>query len=505
MQRFILKIDKYDLGFVGLLVIVLLFFNFHHYFFLPPQGVHFIRQTDSLSFVNNYYENGFHFFKPSIYNLMSTNGNAACEFPIIYYFTAFLYLLFGEKEFLLKSIHLIIFLIGLFHVYKMSFLHLKNHLYAYLIPLFILSSTSLVYYSFNYLPDSAALGFAFSGWYFIYQFKDSKENKYLLFSTLFFALSSLLKVTYLVQPIAAYGMLLMVYFFSPLKTELDKKVLKKLTLFFGGALLLVICWNSFVLFYNSKNNSTYFTTDILPIWDLSPAERIIYWEDILGEWYKKYLAETSFHFFIAIGLFMLFNIRKVSISLRWNLLFLVCGSFIYFILFFLQFRFHDYYFLLFFPLIVFLLIAFFESFQKTILNTKGIVFFNLVALVIIVAGLNYARMKTAERYQNGNDSVSRIGFVLRKNILNLNRLQIPRNSKVIIGPDLSVSGGLNYLHRKGWVLNRSTDVTVEKINELKSFGADYFIQVQDYKKYEKNLEKVGALIFKNKDLSVYKF
>ena len=286
---------------------------------------------------------------------------------------------------------------------------------------------------------------------------------------------------------------------------MDKKVLKKLTLFFGGALLLVICWNSFVLFYNSKNNSTYFTTDILPIWDLSPAERIIYWEDILGEWYKKYLAETSFHFFIAIGLFMLFNIRKVSISLRWNLLFLVCGSFIYFILFFLQFRFHDYYFLLFFPLIVFLLIAFFESFQKTILNTKGIVFFNLVALVIIVAGLNYARMKTAERYQNGNDSVSRIGFVLRKNILNLNRLQIPRNSKVIIGPDLSVSGGLNYLHRKGWVLNRSTDVSVEKINELKSFGADYFIQVQDYKKYEKNLEKVGALIFKNKDLSVYKF
>ena len=504
MKGFLFKIDKYDLDFLGLLVSVLLFFNFHHYFFLPPQGVHFIRQTDSLSFVNNYYENGFRFFNPSIYNLMSTNGNAACEFPIIYYFTAFLYLVFGEKEFLLKTIHLIIFLIGLFHVYKLSFLLLKNHLYAYLIPLFILSSTSLAYYSFNYLPDSAALGFAFSGWYFIYQFKDSKDNKYLLYSTLFFVLSSLLKVTYLVHPIAAYGMILMVYFFSPLKSELEKKMLKKMTLFFGGALLLVLCWNSFVLFYNSKNNSTYFTTNILPMWNLSPAERMIYWKDILGEWYKKYLAETSFHFLIVIGLFMLFNIKKVSILLRWNLSFLVSGSLIYFILFFLQFRFHDYYFLLFFPLIVFLLIAFFESFQKTILNTKGIVVFNLAVIVIIVAGLNYARMKTAERYKNGNDSVSQIGFLLRRNILNINHLQIPKKSRVIIGPDLSVSGGLNYFHRNGWVLNKYTDISVEKINELKSFGADYFFLIQSNSFAEKEIEKVGTLIFKNKDILVYK-
>jgi hypothetical protein len=47
----------------------------------------------------------------------------------------------------------------------------------------------------------------------------------------------------------------------------------------------------------------------------------------------------------------------------------------------------------------FLLIAFFESFQKTILNTKGIVVFNLAVIVIIVAGLNYARMKKSTHHQ----------------------------------------------------------------------------------------------------------
>jgi len=254
MRRFLLKIDKYDLGFLGVLLGVFYFFNFHHYFFLPSQGVHFIRQTDSLSFVSNYYENGFHFFEPSIYNLMSVNGKAVCEFPLIYYCTSLLYLIFGEKEFLLKTIHLAIFFIGLFHVYKLSFLILKKHLYAYLIPLFILSSTSLVYYSFNYLPDSAALGFAFSGWYFIYRFKEDKRFKLLLFSTLFFCLSSLLKVTYLVHPIAAYAMVFMGEILSKSNNKMDKKAFLKLTLLYGISFVLVLLWNVFVLNYNAINN-----------------------------------------------------------------------------------------------------------------------------------------------------------------------------------------------------------------------------------------------------------
>ena len=349
MTRFFLKIDKYDLGFIGLLAVVLLFFNFQHYLFLPPQGVHFIRQTDSLSFVSNYFENGFHFFQPATYNLMSFNGNAACEFPIIYYFTALLYLIFGEKEFLLKLIHLTIFFIGLFHTYKLSFLILKNYFQAYLIPLFILSSTSLVYYSFNYLPDSAALGFALSGWYFIYRFKDEATIKILLFATVFFGLSSLLKVTYLVHPISAYAMIFISYFSSNSTFKIDKKVFLKLTLFFIISFSIVVLWNLYVLYYNDKNTSLYFTTNILPMWELSVSERAIYWKEILGEWYKKYLAETSYHFFIVCCFFSVFTIKRVKRELIWVLAFLFLGSLVYFILFFIQFRYHDYYSLLFFP------------------------------------------------------------------------------------------------------------------------------------------------------------
>ena len=176
----------------------------------------------------------------------------------------------------------------------MTFLILKDPFYAFLVPLFILSSTSLVYYSFNFLPDIAALGFAFSGWYYIFKFKENNNTKTLVISTLFFTLSSLIKVTYLINPLSVLGMFLVERFISQ-KTERNN--FKKIGLIFSISFFIVLLWNVFVFYYNTINQSTYFTTSILPIWDLTSTEKVIYWNEILGEWYKKYLAETSFHVF----------------------------------------------------------------------------------------------------------------------------------------------------------------------------------------------------------------
>ena len=74
-----------DIGFVLLLIICFYFLNFHSYFFAQPQGVHFNRQIDGLSFVSNYYHNGFDFFHPELYNLiikeknMENNNQNECD------------------------------------------------------------------------------------------------------------------------------------------------------------------------------------------------------------------------------------------------------------------------------------------------------------------------------------------------------------------------------------------------------------------------------------------
>lgn len=503
MKRMLSKSKSFDICFISLLIALFYFFNFQNYFFLHPQGVHFIRQTDSLSFVSNYYNNGFHFFSPSLYNLSSINGNGVCEFPILYYLSSLLYLVFGEKEFILKLIHLLIFFTGLFHVYKLSYLVLKDYMYSYIVPFFILSSTSLVYYSFNFLPDIAALGFAFSGWYFGFKFKENKVNKHLIFSILFFLISSLLKVTYLINPFAFLGISFIEFLLIKKEDTNRRKIILKQFYYFGISFLVVITWNVFVIFYNLKNQSTYFTTSILPIWDLTIQELSIYWNDILSEWYKKYLAETSFHVLVVVLIFITIFFKKIPKNFTVALLFLTFGTLSYFLLFFQQFRFHDYYYLLFFPFIIFILLSFFQVWKQLFKNNLVQNILKFIFLVIIASGLNYSRIKLKERYSKGNDLNSKIGFQILKNKKFIDDVKIPKDSKVLIGLDLSVNGGLYFIKRKGWSINNADDITNEKIKFFKSLGADFFILVNDPKS-QNRLDDVGRKLFKNRDISIYK-
>ncbi len=67
-------------SFIGLLLIYYLFAGTFWQLFEFPQGIHFIRQTDSLSFLSNYYHFAAGFFEPQVFNLSSTDGKAANEF-----------------------------------------------------------------------------------------------------------------------------------------------------------------------------------------------------------------------------------------------------------------------------------------------------------------------------------------------------------------------------------------------------------------------------------------
>ena len=117
------------------------FLGYHNVFFRGPYGMHFMRQTDSLSFVSQYFNNGFHLFDPQLFNLKNIDGRAACEFPILYYITSLLYIIIGKKLFLLKFIYLLISFTGLFYVYRLSYLILKDQIYAIFTALFLCTST----------------------------------------------------------------------------------------------------------------------------------------------------------------------------------------------------------------------------------------------------------------------------------------------------------------------------------------------------------------------------
>ena len=181
------------------------------------------------------------------------------------------------------------------------------------------------------------------------------------------------------------------------------------------------------------------------------------------------------------------------------------GSICYFLLFFVQFRFHDYYFLLFSPVLIFLLILGVQNVQSLKLKVVYQIILKVFLLLIVVAGMNYSRIKVGERYQNGNDVHSKVGFILKKNGLLISKLKIPTDSKVIIVPDLSINGGLYFLKLKGWNINSKNDLTEEKIRDLKEKGADFMFVVDKDSTLLNIGKKFGTPILKNDDLTIYKF
>ncbi len=442
--------------------------------FLHPQGIHFIRQTDSLSFASNYFRFENRFFNPQVYNLSSDNGNAANEFPLLYYIVSLFYKLFGEHDFVLRILNLSISVAGFYALYKIIGRIVGDCFYTLFITFILLGSTVLMYYSNNYLPDPAALSFAIIGWWVIFEGIHSKSHtiKWPL-AFLFFTLSSLIKVTYLINPVAA--VLSYTIFVSYNKHEHNSAIKHvNLWLAFAVNLLLVAWWwFVFVKAYNSSNNELYFLTTIRPIWDMSSNEMNVV-IDAIRSWRNDYFYFNTYYLFglLLAGLFFLkredyFLIAVASI--------LLLGSVFFVLMFFAQFRDHDYYFLVLFIPLVFTFVLLFKSLFRRFRRFFESVYFKVFLCLFCLLALFDTTERVKSRYDNAKDKFSEVGFLLDGYDKVLDSLGISRYANVIVYPDMTRNGSLYFIKRKGWTVSNQTDDKNREINQLTEKGADYLI------------------------------
>jgi len=496
----IYKIKAYQkLGFIGLLIALFFFLGLYVVFFAWPEGYHFLRQTDSLSFASNYYNDGFNFFAPKLYNLKNIDGRAVCEFPITYYITALSYTVFGKQIFILRIIHLLIIYMGVYYIFKLSMLVLKDFLYSLIIALFLFTSTIFNYYSFNYLPDIAALGFAFAGWYFIYKYSLDFRNKTAFIAFLFFTLGGLIKVTYMINPLAVIFVYILSYF--TVYREIKNKKIIKYGIF---SVLIVILWNVYVLYYNSKYQSNSFNTTILPIWDLDKAGIKEVFNYMWKYWYSKYFAYSSFHLLAVLIALQLVFIKRVNKRFAFALLIMLFASISYFLLFYQQFKEHDYYFLAFMPFIILIVINGIYTLDKLIKKAVFKWIIKIGLLVLVIAGINYSRLKIAERYTPWDDEYSKSALVIRDNIDDINKLKIPKEAKLIIATDLTQNGALFFIDRMGWVIRKKEDITQDNILNYKKKGADYLVLINPEKEQLNTAKEFGTIVLNKADLKILK-
>lgn len=453
-----------------------------------------MRQTDCLAFVRTYYEHGMDFFEPRVLSLQSTDGKAIGEFPILYYVTAIFYKIVGEHEFILRLINIILVTTGFFFIYKLLLIIISDITFALSFTLLFFSSTILIYYTNNYLPDAGALGLTLMGWYFFYRFLTDKPNlKIYIISIFLFTLSALIKITYGLN-LAAASLTMLIYLIIEHKNIKIKKFAFHIILLIISY-ALIIGWYIFVIQYNRINDVGSFLTNAVPIWSINELRVSIVWDYISNYWYTKFYYESTIHFLVIVLIIGLIFIKRANQKILIIAISTTIGSVIYFLLFYGQFSDHDYYFIAIIPMIIFTVINSFIAIRNKFPKIINNIITKVGIVILVILSLNYAREKVGERYDGRSDKFSNIGFQLNNADKYIDSLGIPSTAKFIVFNDYTPNGSLYFLNRSGWTYSGFTENT--KVKSYKSVlpDADYILLTTDSLVVNNHIsEKLGNMV-----------
>ncbi len=444
----------------------------------PPQSIHRWRQTDCLSICQNYYNNGFHFFKPEVHNQHSndkTNGKGVGECPYYYFLIALLFKIFGPYYMIFRILNIFIVFTGLIYIFKLMRLISKSFILSLFGTLLIFTSTSLVYYTNNFLTDPIALSLIIMGLYYFFRFKENILIKNFIIFCLFAVLAMLLKITAGLGFVAAIGVLFIGFIFkNHFRDEVLKTKKYKLFIPVLVSILIIAAWYAFAIKYNTENKSTYFSTKTWPLWSLTGEEiktilKAI-WNYNLGIYFH-----LSMHIFILASLiFTIYHYKNLSKSENLLLIALLSGNTLFFVMWFYAFWYHDYYIinLLIVPVFIF-------AFAFKILRIKypkiAASKITAVALsVFLIFNVLNTRKEIKKRY-NGwpTDELQEIyGYYYLQPYLKQLGIQYP--DKVISLPDTKPSHTLYLMNLKGWTGFYPPD-TKEEIDNYIDKGAQYLI------------------------------
>jgi len=473
-------------------------------------SIHRWRQTDCLSITKNYYKNGFNFFKPEVHNQYGDNlttGYTVGECPIYYYFIALLYKLFGPHEYIFRIVNLILLFVGLFYLFKLTQLFIKDIFYAFFIPYIIFTSTALVYYGNNYLTDPIAFAFSIIALYHFFKSSIQLSKLSLTLFFIFITMAALLKITAAISVIALISVYIISLIFSNFFNNKTYFPLGKLRYLIGSLffILIVAGWYFFAISYKKEHLSTgYFSTRTYPIWIYNIKE-ITEWLNHIVKYQFAKAFNLSTHLLILTGfIFLIISYKKTkSIELAFVVL-LTIGSILFFILWFFAFVRHDYYFINLLIVPVFILIFSVRLFIKIfpiISNNRYVKLFLLLFLFFNIYKTNrsiYDRYYSFPSFHLTNDYSYKI---IKPYLLGIG---IQEDDKIISLPDDIPSYSLYLMDMKGWTwFNKETQDSTG-ITTLIDKGAKYLIyqgSLKDYHSFLKPFMKKQIGQFFN--LSIY--
>lgn len=307
----------------------------------PPTSIHQWRQGDCMAYALNYFRKNTGLLTPSFFNLVVDDGRSISEIPILYYLAAKLYHVFGVHFWVLRGLTFLCYLVGLYYLYNCIRLWIKEPM-AGISPVMILATTPYFYfYALNFLPNVPAIGLSFGGLYYLLMYEQTSLRKHLVFSTLFFIMSVLLKPT--------DGGILWLAYAGVVGKDIvfnkrrDKRVLPIIISSAIIALSLVV-WYKYANWYNAVNHNTLNLLGFYPIWDMTEVDirYTIGWR-MWDMWASSYQHRVMMSLLAIMLVVYAIKWKYLHPFLKFFTLFLIIGSTAYTILWFKAFSVLDYY------------------------------------------------------------------------------------------------------------------------------------------------------------------
>lgn len=487
------------ISYVVLFAIMVVPFFYYDYFSLltaPPIGTHIWRQTDSASFAWCFWKNGMNFFQPQILNRSFGNGFAVSEFPILQYIIALLYAVFGFHWWISKLVYVVVYFSGLAAIFHSTKYFIKDLFWAYILSLLFFTAPAMVFYGNSCVPDVAALSFSFIGFSFFLSYQETNKKYFLWLGTIFFCLAGLMKITYLLLFISS--MIVLMFLFFKDKNEfyfLFKRYLFSIVLIIA----INLVWNLWAAHYNEINDNKYFLNKLNPIWYDDENKAYIFTRTY-KEWALHLFASPTNYLFLFSILLVPIGFFRGNKFLALNTFFLILGTIVYYLLWYLQFLVHDYYTILFYAMYLFSFLNMLAIVDKIKLKNYIYIPLKIACVILLMVNMFHVKSDLEVRYKDAYLYPTN-KFLLYKDLAPyLKSIGIKDGDYVCATTDGSPQTILCALQQPGFTAYLIGKYTPETLAECKSKGAKFFF-IMDTNEYKELIEQLNTT---NKPIGHYK-
>ena len=317
-----------------------------------PAYVHAWTQSDRIAIAQNFQQNGFDFFHPATYNLLTKDGITQVDFPIHDYLVAAISSITNHSVVVVFHWYNLIYsLIGLFFLFHVFLLFSKSPMRSIVGTTFVFTLPFFVYYQNGFLPSTASIANLFIGLFYL--FYSYKSGKGYTLGVVFITLAALARAPFFI------------FLFALFLNEILQGVrLKNFKFYRISALLIGIALFITYYLYNQYLGKTYgsmFLNETLHFTSISNFTDVLL--GAADRWNNQLMSPFHAILFILLIVTSFFQHRKLKTisQQKRSLLSLTLISFIGVILFFIafgrQFTDHDYYYIdSFLPLLTFWII-----------------------------------------------------------------------------------------------------------------------------------------------------